>query len=95
VIVAIILGVVALVANVYATRLVITDDTFEPAQKYCQAAIIWLLPLLGAVIVAGFIRSDKVDSKPSRRTGNDTGFDDENDAIDLSRSQSFDSMEGD
>ena len=43
---------IALVAlNAFATFRVLTCEDFEPAQKAMQVVVVWLLPLVGALLV--------------------------------------------
>lgn len=90
----VLLAVAIIVANSYTTWLLVSEDTLEPVQKYCQTAIIWLLPLIGAVIVYSFVLSDRADSKFSHRSTNDTSITD-GDGFDLSRSHSSEFVDGD
>lgn len=67
---------VPLALNVWATRLVVRDDLSEPGQKALQLLLVWLLPVIGAVIVWGVHRGD--ESAPLRyreppNPGDDTG----------------------
>jgi len=92
--IAVTLLVVALViSNIYATRLVLSEDTYEPSQKYCQIAIVWIIPIIGSVIVCGIILSERAESKPLR-SSNDEGFYDDG-GVDLSHSASTESLDGD
>jgi hypothetical protein len=81
------------ISSIYATRLVLSEDTYEPSQKYCQIAIIWLIPIIGSVIVCGIILSDRAESKPKHHTTNVTNITDD-DVNDLSRSHLFESIDG-
>jgi len=47
---------VPLALNVWATRLVVRDDLSERGQKVFQLLLVWLLPVIGAVIVLGVHR---------------------------------------
>ena len=47
---------VPLALNVWATRLVVRDELSERGQKVLQLLLVWLLPVIGAVIVLGVHR---------------------------------------
>lgn len=46
-----------LVLNSYISFLVVKSDFYEPAQKYAQYALIWLLPVVGVLLCYMFVRS--------------------------------------
>ncbi len=54
---------ILLVLNGLATRAVLRDDFSEAVQKRLQLAVVWLLPLLGALLVLA------VHRKPDRSSG--------------------------
>ncbi len=54
---------ILLIMNGLATRAVLRDDFSEPVKKGLQLAVVWLLPLLGALLVLA------VHRKPERSTG--------------------------
>lgn len=56
------LMVVILGMNVRATWLVMCDDVSEALQRFMQLSLVWLLPVLGALIVFAVHRSPE---KPS------------------------------
>lgn len=63
--------------NVRATRLIVRDRLAENRQKVTQLLIVWLLPLLGAIIVLGVHRPEESPSRQYRATpdpGDDFGF---------------------
>lgn len=43
-------------ANALVTFRILKSDYFEPSQKYTQCALIWLLPVVGAVLCYVFSR---------------------------------------
>ena len=55
---------IPLALNLWATRLILADDLSSESQKYGQLALVWLLPLLGAVVVLAVHRKAE---PPSRR----------------------------
>jgi hypothetical protein len=65
---------IPLALNLWATRLVAADDLSSKPQRYSQLALVWLLPLLGAVVVLAVHRQAE---QPSRkyRTRPDPGDD--------------------
>jgi hypothetical protein len=63
--------------NVRATRLIVRDHLAENRQKAIQLLIVWLLPLLGAIIVLGVHRPEEPPSRQYRTPsdpGDDFGF---------------------
>jgi hypothetical protein len=50
---------VLLSLNVWATRLVVRDQLSERVQKVFQLLLVWLLPVIGAVIVLGVHRKQE------------------------------------
>ena len=53
------------VANTVASFAILRSDSLTPSQRVFQLAIVWLLPLLGAVICWAFISSQSVPSRAS------------------------------
>jgi len=45
-----------LALNLYISFLVMKSDFYEPAQKYAQYALIWLLPVIGAIACYLFVQ---------------------------------------
>ncbi len=45
-----------LTLNSYISFLVMKSDFYEPAQKYAQYALIWLLPVIGAIACYLFVQ---------------------------------------
>jgi membrane protease YdiL (CAAX protease family) len=56
--------VVLLAANVWATSVVLRSATAAPAQKALQSLLVWLVPLIGAVVVIVFHRLDRRSQGP-------------------------------
>lgn len=50
------------ILNVYATLRLYLSPLFEPRQKWPQLGMVWLLPVLGALLVIHFSR----ESRPGR-----------------------------
>ncbi|HHD79228.1 MAG TPA: hypothetical protein ENK98_06310 [Epsilonproteobacteria bacterium] len=48
-----------IVLNIFTTYRLIKDDYYNVAQKCMQLMIIWLIPLIGAMIVAHFNTQEK------------------------------------
>jgi len=65
---------IPLALNLWATRLVVADDLSSKSQKQSQLAIVWLLPLLGAVVVLAVHRKAEPPSR-KYRTPPDPGDD--------------------
>jgi hypothetical protein len=57
---------VPLALDVWATRLVLADDLSTRGQRAGQLALVWLLPLVGAVIVLGVHRRTEPPSRKYR-----------------------------
>ncbi|BBB58624.1 hypothetical protein UNDKW_0351 [Undibacterium sp. KW1] len=83
IILAIIIVIVLLAMNVYVTYLLARSDFFEPAQKYAQYALIWLLPVIGAILCYLFVQPSL--GPPSGQYINRENAP-ENDFMDFSRS---------
>ena len=49
--------------NIAATRHVLRDDISERAQKAAQLAVVWLIPLIGAILVLAVHRSAEPPSR--------------------------------
>lgn len=45
-----------LALNLYISFLVMKSDFYEPGQKYAQYALIWLLPVMGAIACYLFVQ---------------------------------------
>ena len=60
--------------NLWATRLVFADDSLSKHQRSAQLALIWLLPLFGAILTLGVHRKDEPPSR-KYRTESDPGDD--------------------
>lgn len=51
-----IVGAVAIAANVLATRLLLRAEDLETSQRRAQLVLVWLLPVVGAVTVTALRR---------------------------------------
>ena len=60
--------------NLCATKLVITDDDLQRRQRRYQLLLVWLIPLVGAILVLGVRRKEEAPSR-KYQTGNDAGDD--------------------
>lgn len=63
--------------NVWATILVARDSLSEPSQRIVQGIIVWVVPLLGAIIVFAVHRSNEKPAGKYREIpdpGEDFGF---------------------
>lgn len=72
-----VLGAAVLTMNVWATILVVRDSLSEPFQRIAQLLIVWLLPILGAIVVLAVHRSAEKPSGKYREIadpGDDFGF---------------------
>lgn len=65
------------ILNVAATLAVRRDEFSEPSQKMLQILLVWIIPILGALLVLGVHRKDEKPSGSYRpdhdRVGNDFG----------------------
>lgn len=63
--------------DVKATVLVVRDTLSEPSQRFIQLLMVWLLPVIGAIIVFAVHRSTEKHSGKYREPpdpGDDFGF---------------------
>lgn len=60
----VIVFVVLLAANVWATFVALRSATATPIQKGLQSLLVWLVPLLGAIVVVMFHRLDRRSQGP-------------------------------
>ena len=51
-----------LLVNIAATRLIVRDEDCERHQNILQAAVVWLIPLIGAIFVFAIHRSEEKSS---------------------------------
>ena len=66
---------IVIILNVYATLRVSRKDDFEKFQKIAQSAIIWLVPIIGALFILSFIKADETPKgpyNPNDGQGNDS-----------------------
>lgn len=61
-----ILGLMILLLNLFASLLITKRDDFEKPQKTAQLAIVWLIPVIAAIGIWLFLRSQDEEYKPSR-----------------------------
>lgn len=70
-----IIGIVVLVLmNVAASIYIGSADAYEANQKRLQIALIWLIPVIGALGLSYFLNKDRKSSKKRIHKGNDTSF---------------------
>jgi hypothetical protein len=65
---------IPLALNLWATRVVVVDDLSSRSQKHSQLVLVWLLPLLGAIVVLAVHRKAEPPSR-KYRTHPDPGDD--------------------
>ena len=79
--------------NAYATAVLIRSSFYDARQKWYQLLVVWLLPLIGAVLVSSLARDTK-----SRRLGGDlrnrNGFDDGDARLDNYSSEGWNDSDG-
>jgi len=65
---------VILVLDLAATRAILKADDAEPAQRYAQLALVWLVPAVGAVVVLAVHRpAERRRSRGPADVGDDYG----------------------
>jgi hypothetical protein len=65
------------VANLLATRLVLRDELISRSQRFVQVLMVWLIPIIGAVLVFAVHRRPEAPSRKYRETpdpGDDFAF---------------------
>ena len=63
----IVLGLLALIGlQVWATVRVFKSDLYERDQKWMQAKLIWLVPLIGAMLVLSVLKEDDTSDRKNR-----------------------------
>ena len=63
----IIMGLLALIGlQVWATVRVFRSDLYERDQKWMQAKLIWLVPLIGAMLVLSVLKEDDTSDRKNR-----------------------------
>jgi hypothetical protein len=63
----IVLGLLALIGlQVWATVRVFRSDLYERDQKWMQAKLIWLVPLIGAMLVLSVLKEDDTSDRKNR-----------------------------
>ena len=72
---------VVLVVNIFASVRVLTSGVITRRQKTLQLLFVWLIPVVGALVVAGVHRAD---SQPSKTATTEVGSGlSDNDVIDI------------
>ena len=66
------LGAAVIAYNLFATYRCIRSDYADRSQKYLQMGIVWIIPIIGAMIVIHF--SGEMEGSPKRKT-NEAGPD--------------------
>jgi hypothetical protein len=63
----IVLGFLALIGlQVWATVRVYRSDLYEREQKWMQAKLIWLVPLVGAMLVLSVLKEEDTSDRKNR-----------------------------
>ena len=68
-------AVVVIILNSYVTLRVWRKSDFEIFQKIAQSFIIWLIPIIGALFILTFMKSDEIrkgPDNPNDGQGNDS-----------------------
>jgi len=53
-----------IILNIYVTIRVWRKSDFEKFQKIAQSIIIWVIPIIGALVILAFIKSDETPKGP-------------------------------
>jgi hypothetical protein len=70
--IAVLLAVILMALNAWATRAVLRDDLSATGQRIAQVTLVWLLPVVGALLVLHLTRRDM--ERPSGRYPNDPEY---------------------
>jgi hypothetical protein len=63
----IVMGLLALIGlQVWATVRVYRSDLYEREQKWMQAKLIWLVPLVGAMLVLSVLKEEDTSDRKNR-----------------------------
>ena len=65
----VLMAVVLAIINVIVCLMVAKSDCYTRQQVWLQWAIVWLLPLLGAVLVGVFLRAQRAEPSATRKGG--------------------------
>ena len=66
---------ILLIINLIVTYKLLKDEYYEKKQKIIQLFIIWLLPILGAILVYLFLNKEKENNKKNQYSGGiDPGY---------------------
>lgn len=68
------LGLVILCMNVYATVRIWRDHYLERTQRIVQSIIVWLLPIIGALVALWSMREEKFELQKYEEPGNEDGL---------------------
>ncbi len=60
----VVVGVLILATNIVATVMVFRSETASGIQRAIQSCVVWLIPLLGALVVILFHRVDRREPGP-------------------------------
>ena len=68
--------ITVILANVFVCYRVAVSDSFERQQKIIQCVLIWILPVLGAVVAYVFTREPKMTARGYAQNGSSYGIGD-------------------
>ena len=66
-----IVAIIVLWLNVRATVVICVDELSEPAQRWVQLLMVWVLPLVGSIIVLAVHRKEENPSRKYRKADGD------------------------
>jgi hypothetical protein len=69
-----IIVIVVLWLNIRATVAIRADDLSERAQRWLQLLIVWILPLVGALVVLAVHRKDEKPSRQYRKRSGESEY---------------------
>ena len=55
---------IVILFNIYATIRVWSKNEFDKFQKTAQSIIVWLVPIIGALLILTFIKDDETPKGP-------------------------------
>ncbi len=58
--------------SIYATIRIWRDDFLEPRQRITQTIIVWILPIIGAVVALWRLHEEKLEVKRIESPGSDS-----------------------
>jgi hypothetical protein len=54
------IGLYLLIMNIVTTKRLLLSNMYEGMQKFFQVMIIWLIPFIGAILIANFLNDEPI-----------------------------------